>query len=210
MTARRTRQATSSINTGHEAAPTRTTTVTAELPITRAQGHAQYAQSARHALQRTPAPLHRAIAHRDGSLVPVLKPRGEDLLPARLAPDTWFRTRHAKRRPDTKPGTHGMLQLLAASALAGAAPHTRTPQWLRPALQDPANAPGAFALRELLACLNADDWERLVLDEALSWRQAAHVLRTLALHQGALVYVVNDHAYNRGAAAGKTEPHVSR
>ena len=170
-----------------------------DLPITREQGRVRYARAVQRALERMPGAAHGCIVHRNGTRIPVLKPRGEDLLPARIAPDAWFRTRHAERLPDTEAGRHGVLEVLAASALAGAAPHTRNPQWLRTALHDPANAPGAFALREVLACLDANEWERLVLDEALSWRQAAHVLRTLALDQGGLVYVVNDHAHWEGA-----------
>ena len=120
----------------------------ASLPVSRKQGRARYVQAVRRALEHEPTAPHGSIAHRDGSRIPLLKLNGEDLLPAQLAPDAWFRTRHATRRPDIEPGRQGVLKTLAASTLAGTAPHTRRPQWLREALHDPVKAPGAFALRE--------------------------------------------------------------
>ena len=121
-----------------------------------------------------------------------LKPGAEEAAFISVYPDEWFA--HLEATTTSPQGNGNLLSVLAASALAGAAPRTRNRERLRTELHEAkGDALGRSGWSQIIPGLRKDEWLELIHEEGLSWRRSAEILRTLKLESGRLTLPVNDH-----------------
>ena len=115
--------------------------------------------------------------------------------PARLTPLPGDAFKERSAPPDPVALDESILGLVMASCYAGGSKRPTFNADARQLLRNGTNRELRRSVwRQVIPCLRANEWLRLIADEGLTWRRAAEVLTAIEVDFGWLTGPVNDHA----------------